>query len=120
MMAMCLLLPLPTLYEAIKFFTGACMEWTLFAVDDEPYCLWEHDLAERTRDFLNGLDPEFFKHSLEAQCQTEDGSGNKVSAQSGHRKGAALFEAADRCRFCHCRHNPLQGADLFEEVRGRC
>lgn len=45
------------------------MRSTIFAVGDEPYCLWEHDVAERTRDFLTGLDPEFFSYVLNADTQ---------------------------------------------------
>ena len=34
------------------------MQSAIFAVGDEPYLLWEEDVAARTRDFLDGLDPK--------------------------------------------------------------
>lgn len=48
------------------------MKSAIFAVGDEPYCLWESDVDERTRDFLAGLDPEFFSYVLNAHMETED------------------------------------------------
>ncbi len=48
------------------------MKSTTFAVGDEPYCLWESDVAERTRDFLAGLDSEFFSYVLQAHMETDD------------------------------------------------
>lgn len=48
------------------------MKPTIFAVGDEPYCLWEIDVSERTRDFLAGLDSEFFSYVLQAHMETED------------------------------------------------
>jgi hypothetical protein len=48
------------------------MQQAIFAVGDEPYLLWEEDLSKRTRDFLEGLDPDFFSYVLHAHMETED------------------------------------------------
>ncbi|MCU7371969.1 hypothetical protein PEC18_14150 [Paucibacter sp. O1-1] len=48
------------------------MQSTLFAVNDEPFCLWEADLPARTRAFLDGIDPEYFDYVLQAHMSTED------------------------------------------------
>lgn len=48
------------------------MQSTIFAVNDEPYCLWEVDLLARNRQFLAGLDPEYFSYVLTAHIEAED------------------------------------------------
>ncbi len=48
------------------------MQSSAFAVNDEPYCLWEVDLAARTRAFLDGIDPDYFDYVLQAHTNTED------------------------------------------------
>ena len=48
------------------------MQSSVFAVNDEPYCLWEVDLAARTRAFLDGIDPDYFDYVLQAHTNTED------------------------------------------------
>lgn len=40
----------------------ALVQSTLFAVVDQPYCLWGVDLRERNLDFLDGIDAEYFEH----------------------------------------------------------
>lgn len=54
------------------------MQQAIFAVGDEPYLLWEEDVSERARDFLSGLDPEYFSYVL------------KVHATSGDEERTAL------------------------------
>lgn len=48
------------------------MQSSIFAVNDEPYCLWEVDLAARTRTFLDGIDTDYFDYVLQAHTNTED------------------------------------------------
>lgn len=48
------------------------MQSSAFAVNDVPYCLWEIDLAARTRSFLDGIDPDYFDYVLQAHTNTED------------------------------------------------
>lgn len=48
------------------------MQSSAFAVNDVPYCLWEIDLAARTRSFLDGVDPDYFDYVLQAHTNTED------------------------------------------------
>lgn len=43
-----------------------------FAVGDEPFLLWDGDVAERTRDFLSGIDSEYFAHVIETNQNAED------------------------------------------------
>lgn len=48
------------------------MQSSVFAVNDEPYCLWEVDPERRVRSFLDGLDVDFFEYTLQTHLQTED------------------------------------------------
>lgn len=48
------------------------MQSSIFAVNDEPYCLWEVDIASRTRTFLDGIDTDYFDYVLKAHTNTED------------------------------------------------
>ena len=41
-------------------------------VNREPYCLWDTDLIGRSREFLKGLDPEFFEYSLNVHLEARD------------------------------------------------
>lgn len=43
-----------------------------FAVGEEPYLLWDEDVAERTRGFLSGLDSEYFSYVVRANQSTGD------------------------------------------------
>jgi hypothetical protein len=55
------------------------MQNTIFAVGDEPYLLWEEDVKDRTRDFLEGLDPEFFLHLLRVHAAAADHKRGSVA-----------------------------------------
>lgn len=48
------------------------MQYQYFAVGDEPYCLLEDDIAERTKAFLEGFDADFFKYLLEMHMSAAD------------------------------------------------
>ena len=68
------------------------MKQTIFAVGDEPYCLWDSDVAERTRDFLAGLDSEFFSYILLVHMETEDEKRASVSIRLAlHHGTETLF-----------------------------
>jgi len=45
----------------------------IFVVNNEPYCLWGLDLPERSREFLNGVDPGYFEfiHRLYVDASDE-------------------------------------------------
>ena len=79
------------------------MKPTIFAVGDEPYCLWESDVVERTRNFLAGLDAEFFSYVLEAHMEAEDEKRASVAIRLALHHGTetlfsllcAFVQAAD-------------------------
>ena len=79
------------------------MNSTIFAVGDEPYCLWESDVGERTRDFLHGLDAEFFSYVLQAHMAAVDEKRASVAIRLALHHGTetlfsllgAFVQAAD-------------------------
>lgn len=48
------------------------MHSSIFAVNDEPFCLWEAEPEGRVRRFLDGIDVDFFDYSLQTHLRTED------------------------------------------------
>lgn len=62
------------------------MQYTLFMVDEEPYCVWEWDLKERNMDFLKAIDHEYFEYR--ARCHFED-----LESDDRHRAAVALRTA---------------------------
>lgn len=68
------------------------MQSTLFAVNDEPFCLWEVDLPVRTRTFLDGIDAGYFDYILQAHTSTEDEKRALVAIRlSLHHATETLF-----------------------------
>lgn len=68
------------------------MQSSIFAVNDEPFCLWEVNLPARTRAFLEGIDPEYFDYVLQAHTSTEDEKRALVAIRlSLHHSIEALF-----------------------------
>jgi len=45
---------------------------TIIVVNDEPYCIWEIDLKERNKEFLDGIDVEYFDYFLKTHLSTDD------------------------------------------------
>jgi hypothetical protein len=53
-------------------FIQSIMQDTIFVVNAEPYCLWDIDLKARNRDFLKGLDPDYFDYSFNRHLEADD------------------------------------------------
>ena len=45
---------------------------SIFVVNEEPYCIWEIDIAERNREFLDGIDVKYFDYLLNVYLESED------------------------------------------------
>lgn len=68
------------------------MQSSIFTVNDSPYCLWEVDVADRNRAFLDGLDPEYFSYLLDTYIETEDEKRGLVALKIGfHHSIETLF-----------------------------
>lgn len=48
------------------------MDNIIIAVNDEPYCIWEVDLKERNKEFLDGIDVDYFDYFLNTHISTDD------------------------------------------------
>lgn len=48
------------------------MDNSIFVVNQEPYCIWEIDIKERNKEFLDGIDTEFFEYVLELHLNADD------------------------------------------------
>jgi hypothetical protein len=68
------------------------MHSSIFTVNDSPYCLWEADVVDRNRAFLDGLDPEYFSYLLDTYMETEDEKRGLVALKIGlHHSIETLF-----------------------------
>ena len=68
------------------------MQSSIFTVNDSPYCLWEADVADRNRAFLDGLDPEYFSYLLDTYIETEDEKRSLVALKIAlHHSIETLF-----------------------------
>lgn len=53
-----------------------------FVVDEQPYCLWGLDAAETNLAFLDGIDPDFYRHIAEMHAAAFDSDQRKHGALS--------------------------------------
>lgn len=45
---------------------------SIFVVNEEPYCIWEVDLSERNKEFLDGIDTEYFDYAIKVHLEADD------------------------------------------------
>jgi hypothetical protein len=45
---------------------------TIIVVNEEPYCIWEVDLAKRNTEFIEGIDVDYFEYLLNVHLNAED------------------------------------------------
>jgi hypothetical protein len=64
---------------------------SIFFVNDQPYCLWDQDIEGRCRDFLGGLDPEYFNYAFSAHLETEDEKRASVALRLALHHGLETF-----------------------------
>ena len=57
------------------------MQFSKFAIDENPWCLWDVDLKQNNLHFLNSIDPEFFEYLSKAyvKSNTSDDENNKIA-----------------------------------------
>lgn len=68
------------------------MKAVAFAVGDEPYLLWDEEVEERTRDFLSGLDPEYFSYVIQVNTNTGNNERESVAIRLAlHHAAETLF-----------------------------
>lgn len=63
------------------------MHSSVFMVNEEPYCIWEVDLPERNREFLDGIDTEYLDYLLKVHGEAEDEKRASIALRSGLHHG---------------------------------
>jgi len=56
------------------------MQYSKFAIDEAPFCVWEWDLHERNLAFINSIDPAYFAYLANAHGQGLETDGQKQHA----------------------------------------
>lgn len=68
------------------------MQNSLFVVHREPYCIWEVDVGERNREFLCGIDPEYFSYLAEVHLNADDEQRSAIALRAAfHHALETLF-----------------------------
>lgn len=68
------------------------MQNSIFVVNEEPYCLWEKDIRSRNKEFLDGIDTEYFDYALKVHGEAEDEKRASVALQTSlHHATEMLF-----------------------------
>ncbi|RJQ29749.1 hypothetical protein C4565_01610 [Candidatus Parcubacteria bacterium] len=48
------------------------MQSSVFAVNDEPYCIWDFNLERQAQKFLEGIDPDYFEYVFNEHLAADD------------------------------------------------
>jgi hypothetical protein len=56
------------------------IEKVQFVTNETPHCLWDFDIGESNRTFLNGIDPLYFKHIADTQSELLEGDSKQFAA----------------------------------------
>ncbi|MFZ5931359.1 MAG: hypothetical protein ACOY15_09105 [Pseudomonadota bacterium] len=68
------------------------MQNSIFVVNEEPYSLWEIDIRERNKEFLEGIDTEYFDYALKVHGEADDEKRASVALQTSlHHATEMLF-----------------------------
>ena len=58
------------------------MDSSIFVVNQEPYCLWEIDVQERNKEFLDGIDTGFFDYVVKLHLNADDEKRASIALRS--------------------------------------
>lgn len=70
------------------------MQYSVFVVDDVPYCVWEWDLQERNLRFVEGIDHEHFEYLAVTHAAQLDGSNSQraaIALRTAYHHGLETF-----------------------------
>ncbi len=48
------------------------MQYSKFAIDEDPFCVWDKNLHQHNVHFLDSIDPDFFEHVVKTYTETLD------------------------------------------------
>lgn len=54
-----------------------------FTVDETPYCVWDWDLRQLNIDYLNSIDPRYFRHLAEIYEPSLEGERRQYASIKG-------------------------------------
>lgn len=61
-----------------------------FVVDETPRCMWDWDIAQHNRDFINSIDPTYFQHLADVHAGLLEGDQKQYAAttlRAGYSQG---------------------------------
>lgn len=68
------------------------MQNSIFVVNEEPYCLWEVNILAKNKEFLEGIDTEYFDYLIKVHSEADDEKRASVALQSSlHHATEMLF-----------------------------
>jgi len=100
---------------------------SVFMVHQEPYRIWEVDLPERNREFLDGIDTEYLDYLLSVHGEVEDEKRASIALRTGLHHGmetmfslmGAYIQAPDcvHAWIAKCSNKELR--NIVEKIDGR-
>lgn len=73
------------------------MQYSRFAIDESPFCVWEWDLQERNLAFINSIDPTYFEYLANVHVQALEIDEHKqhaaLSLRTAYAHGLETFFA---------------------------
>ena len=73
------------------------MQNSIFVVNKEPYCIWEIDVGERNREFLSGIDPEYFSYLAEIHLNADDEKRAAIALRAAFHHALETLFSLIRC-----------------------
>lgn len=67
------------------------MQNSIILINDDPFCVWDVDLKDRCREFLRGLDPDYFEYATDAHISTTDEKRASVALRLSLHHGLETF-----------------------------
>jgi hypothetical protein len=67
------------------------MDNTIIVVNDEPYCIWDIDISSRNKEFIQGIDADYFQYLNETHQKSEDEKRASVALRAALHHGMETF-----------------------------
>ena len=58
------------------------IDYTIFFVNEEPYCIWDIDLKKRNNEFLEGIDIEYFDYLVKVYLESSDDKRKSIAIRT--------------------------------------
>ena len=68
------------------------LDTVIIVVDEEPFCIWEMELAERNKEFLEGIDVGYWDYILNTNFNSDDEKRASIALRSAfHHSLETMF-----------------------------